>query len=87
MRKVIIAIISLLIFCNEILAQDINFPIDTTTGKINFSEVIYVDSASKLLLFTKAREWFTKSFTSSKSVLELEDKEAGNLLVKVRLEP
>src|SRR5690606_790856 len=39
-------------------------------------------SASKLLLFTKAREWFTKSFTSSKSVLELEDKEAGKLIGK-----
>jgi len=63
-------------------SQEIKFPTDSLTGKIKFTEVIYVDSATRSTLYTKAREWFVKSFQSSKSVLELEDKEAGKLIGK-----
>jgi len=59
------------------------FPIDSLTGKIKFSEVVYVDSlANKQELFSRAREWFSKSFKSSKSVIEFEDKEIGKIIGK-----
>lgn len=78
----IIIVVALVLLTTKTFSQNINFPIDTATGKIMFSEVIYLDSVSKATLYIKAREWFVKSFKSSKAVLELEDIEAGKLIGK-----
>jgi hypothetical protein len=56
-------------------------PIDSLTGKITFTEVVSVDnSTNKQELYSRAREWFVKSFKSSKSVIEFEDKETGKII-------
>lgn len=81
MRKLLLAIlfstISILVF-----SQQIDFPIDSITNKIKFSEVVNVKNNSQSALYTKAREWFAKSFKSSESVLDMEDKENGKLIGK-----
>lgn len=82
MQKLIFLATILTLHCNQTFSQGTEFPLDTVDGGISFSEVVYVDSASKATLYTKAREWFVKSFKSSKAVLELEDKEVGKLIGK-----
>lgn len=58
-------------------------PIDSSTSKITYSEVIYVDSsANKQELFSKARAWMTKAYKSSTDVILIEDKEAGKIVSK-----
>ncbi len=52
------------------------------SGPVSFSEVIPVEGASKEELFIRARAWFAESFTDSKSVLQINDKESGELVGK-----
>lgn len=82
MRNLTIIIASLLLFTIKGLSQATSFPIDTITGKIKFSKIVYLDSIPKAILYTKAREWFVRSFRSSKAVIELEDKESGKIIGK-----
>lgn len=64
---------------NVFFAQDL--PIDSETGKITFSEVVYVDSTiTKDQLYYAAREWFAKVFKNSKDVLEIDDIQSGKLI-------
>ena len=65
------------------IAQE--WPIDKETGKITFTKVVQVDSASKSVLYNRAMEWFAKTYNSSKDVLQIEDKEAGKLYGKALL--
>ena len=53
---------------------------------LTFSSVVNVDSASKAQLFEQARLWFTDYFKSAKSVLQVSDKESGQLTGKAILE-
>jgi len=49
---------------------------------INFTNVVQVDSADKAELFARARSWFNTTFKSSKDVLNISDKETGELAGK-----
>lgn len=60
-----------------------NLPIDSLSGKITYTEVVYVDSlVNKQELFSRAREWFAKAYKSSTNVIQMEDKENGKLVGK-----
>jgi hypothetical protein len=61
-------------------AQDL--PVDPTTNLITYSEVVETPGVSKADLYVRAGTWFSRTFKSSKSVLELQDKEAGKLIGK-----
>lgn len=63
-------------------AQAQDMPVDPTTNLITYSEVIEAGGISKADLYVRAGTWFTRTFKSSKSVLELQDKEAGKLIGK-----
>lgn len=64
-----------------------NLPIDSVTNKITYSEVVIVDSsASKLELFSRAREWFAKRYNSSINVIQMEDKESGKIVGKALMQ-
>ncbi len=81
--KIVTIIIGLLLINTTLLiAQDL--PIDNETGKITFTEVVYVDDSTttKDELYSLAREWFAKTFKSSQSVLQMDDKELGKLIGK-----
>lgn len=62
-------------------------PIDSLTGKITYTEVVFVDSLSnKLELYSRAREWFAKAYKSSTNVIQLEDKESGKIVGKALMQ-
>jgi hypothetical protein len=61
-------------------------PIDSTTNKITYTGVVFVDSlVSKQELFSRAREWFAKTYKSSTNVIQMEDKESGKIVGKALL--
>ena len=47
--------------------------------KLTYTEVVKVDSVSKTELFQRARAWFNTAFISSQNVLNIQDKESGEL--------
>lgn len=49
---------------------------------ISFSEVIQADSVAKDELYSRANKWFVESFKDANSVLQITDKEAGQLVGK-----
>ena len=62
-------------------------PIDSSTNKITYSDVVYVDSlATKQELFSRAREWFAKAYKSSTNVIQMEDKERGTIIGKALMQ-
>jgi hypothetical protein len=72
MKRITIIILSI-IFLSDLSAQ-------TTPESLTFSEVIKVDSVSKQELYSRAKEWFFKTYRSSKDVVANEDKEGGVIL-------
>lgn len=44
---------------------------------ISYAEVVKADSASKEMLYIRARDWFISKFKDNKEVLRIQDKEAG----------
>ncbi|MFN4811913.1 MAG: DUF4468 domain-containing protein, partial [Bacteroidota bacterium] len=64
-----------------------SLPIDSSTSKITYSEVVYFDSlANKQELFSRAREWFAKAYKSSTNVIQMEDKESGKIIGKALMQ-
>jgi len=64
-----------------------NLPIDSETKKINYSEVVFLDSSiTKQELFSRAREWFAKAYKSSLNVVQMEDKESGKIIGKALMQ-
>lgn len=62
-------------------------PIDKETGRIIYTEVVPVDSATtQQELFSRGREWFAKAYKNSNKVIQLEDKENGKLLGKALMQ-
>ncbi len=56
------------------------------TPLVKYQEVIqFDDSLDKDALFNRTRLWLAETFVDSESVIELEDKEAGDPFVRVRL--
>lgn len=49
---------------------------------LSYSEVVEVPDVNKDELFVRGREWFNENFKSSKHVLQIEDKETGELAGK-----
>lgn len=82
MRKILISF--LLVGCCSANKLDrvTTVPINQETGKVDFSSTISIDNTKQLELYSRSREWFAKSFVSSKAVLEMDDKEAGKLIGK-----
>ena len=56
----------LLLFALSNSSSGQTLPIDSTTGKITYTEVVKVDSITKDQLYSRALVWFTKTFKSAK---------------------
>jgi hypothetical protein len=86
MKKMLLLLLSgtLLTGCcsRKTFDTSVEVPIDPRTEKLSFVETQEVDSVDQLELYSRAREWFARSFVSAKSVLEMDDKEAGKLIGK-----
>jgi len=57
-----------------------------TDSLITFTEIVATEGVSKDILFQNARQWYNKTFISSKEVLQVIDKESGELSGKGILE-
>ena len=55
------------------------FGYSQTDTLISFSGVVKVDGVTKDQLFQNGRQWYNKEFVSSKAVLQIVDKETGEL--------
>jgi len=51
-------------------------------GKINYSEVVNVDSVKKEELYNRAKHWLVETFKSAKDVIQIDDKENGEIVGK-----
>lgn len=59
-------------------------PIDSTTHLITYSEVVN-ENGSKDELYSRAREWFAKTYNSAQNVIQMDDKDkiVGKALMQV----
>lgn len=51
-------------------------------GKVEFIEIISFDSIGKEELFINSQEWVVNAYNSANDVIQMNDKEAGKLIVK-----
>jgi hypothetical protein len=49
-------------------------------GKVFYAEVINIDSADKSELYSRARKWFEHEYIAPKNVIQVEDKENGEMI-------
>ncbi|MFO0468781.1 MAG: DUF4468 domain-containing protein [Bacteroidota bacterium] len=75
-------LLSLLMVCNIGIAQFKTIPVDSLSKKVLFTEIVLVDSTSKSVLYSRAREWFVHTFKSADDVIQMEDKESGKIIGK-----
>lgn len=86
MKKLFITLVILFTVCVfNVNGQEVNFPIDSITGKITYTEVISVEDKDATDLFLSAKEWFVNNFVSAKNVIQMEDKNAGIILGKGKI--
>jgi hypothetical protein len=85
MKNLICYVIAFLMF-NSLLAQKNNYekpnlPIDIETNTITYTEVVVLDTTLKKdELYSRAREWFAKTYKSANSVIQMDDKEDGKIV-------
>jgi len=79
MKKVLL---SVLFTSVSIFASAQNLPVDPETKKITYTEVVETPGIKQNDLYSRAQTWFAKTYGSSKSVLEIQDKENGKLMGK-----
>lgn len=51
-------------------------------GVVTYTAVIHVESADKNTLYTRAKKWFVDTYKSAKDVIQLDDKENGEITGK-----
>jgi NADH dehydrogenase/NADH:ubiquinone oxidoreductase subunit G len=57
-------------------------PIDPETHKVDYTGVVEVAGVTQAQLYTRAYEWVAKNYNSALDVLQMQDKDAGTLIVK-----
>lgn len=55
------------------ICQDV--PLDSMTNKVCYSGIVNVDSTTKDVIYSKAREWFTVTFASANDVIQMDSKD------------
>ena len=79
--KKLFFIIFVLLISNEVLAQDKLLGIlPLKDGKVAYSDVIQLQGVSKDELYKRAKHWFINTYHSSKDVIQLDDKENGEVI-------
>lgn len=51
-------------------------------GVINYYEVVKTDSINKNQLYINSKKWIVNSYKSAKNVIQLDDKESGEIILK-----
>ena len=82
MKKIFILIIALFISL-EISAQERLLGIlPLKEGKVTYSDVVQLKGVSKDELYKRVKLWFIENYNSSKDVIQLDDKENGEIIGK-----
>lgn len=74
MRKILLLAIALLVITCGLMAQE----------PISFEKVIKVDSVKSNAIYNGLKEWIGMNYRSAKSVIEVDDKEAGLIIISPR---
>lgn len=61
--------------------------INSETGKLESTSIIAVDSVSKEELFSKVLSWIALNYRSANDVIQLQDKENGQIIAKAIFAP
>jgi hypothetical protein len=72
------ALIALCLITGSAFAQ---LPIDADTRKFTYSEVVEI-SGSQAELYARAREWFVHAYTNADDVIQMDEKESGQIIGK-----
>lgn len=78
MKKLLIILVVLPVFAFG--QSDVKFPV--IDNKINYTAVVKVDSVSKDELYNRALSWIANTFKNSRYVVQMSDREAGEILGK-----
>jgi hypothetical protein len=79
MRNIFIGII--LFNLAAFAAEEVKLPVDEA-GKVTYTEVVTMEGQTQDALYSRALEWFAKTFNSAKNVIQMQDKENGKLIGK-----
>lgn len=83
MKKLLLFLLVIPIFCR---AQDTlrvpKMPIDSATGGYSYVDITQVPGKTKDDLYVKINEWVALNFKSANNVIQMNDKEAGKIIVK-----
>jgi hypothetical protein len=72
-----------LFICTPIFAQDkLGGVLPLQNGLVTFSDVVTADSVSQIDLYQNAKRWFVTTYKSAKDVIQLDDKETGEIIGK-----
>lgn len=66
----------------ERAADAASLPIDAQTKRITYEGVVEVSGVNKIELYRRAYEWVAKAYRSANDVIQMQDKEAGQLVAK-----
>ena len=82
--KILLFILLLLPIFSFAQKETPNLPIDSTTHLITYTDVVTV-SGNKDQLYSRAREWFAKTYNSSQKVIQMDDtsKIVGKALIQM----
>jgi hypothetical protein len=58
------------------------FPVDSATHQIVYTEIYRVDSVNAKDLYLRAKQWFASAYNSSKAVIENDDRESNTIFAK-----
>ena len=83
MKKIILLSLVAISFNTIVYAQKI--PIDSASGNAMYKETIKIDD-TKDKLYLKGKEWLANTFKSAKEVIQMDDKEAGQIIGKRNME-
>jgi hypothetical protein len=82
MKKIFILIFALF-FTQEIFAQDKLLGIlPLREGKVTYSDVVQIQGVSKDEMYKRVKLWFIETYNSSKDVIQLDDKDHGEIIGK-----
>ena len=80
MKKTILLLLLFVPFFTAQQGFSQDLPINEKTGKVSFENIVEVDGMSKIDLYLLAEEWFSKTFNSENSVIQMQDKEEGMII-------
>ncbi len=62
--------------------EPVKLPIDSTTHLVTYTSVITVDSIKQKELYSNAKMWIGSSFKNANNVIQLDDRDNGQIIVK-----